>query len=124
MPTEAEMRRIRMYKAQRRIRGVDVTYQTDSGEIPLRVIRGDTKTSVEDGQSRVKIRSSVDDFLILLSELTIDEEQVWPLAGHKIVMEDESVYEVVQELAGEPAWRWSGTEKVVLRIHTDLVSGK
>lgn len=123
MATAAEMRRIRMFKAQRRIRGINVTYRVGESEIPIRVVPGNTRTTIEDGQSRVRLRSSVDDFLILLSDLEIDDEQFYPIAGHEIAMEDGSVYEVLQELAGEPAWRWSGTEKVVVRVHTQLVLG-
>lgn len=123
MVSRAEQQRVRQFKAQRTLHGIAVTYDTGSEELSITVLPGSTRTTVEDSQTGVQLRSAVDDFLILASDLVVDDVQIYPRAGHEITRSDGAVYRVVPQLAGEPAWRWSGNEKQIMRVHTQLVLG-
>lgn len=124
MATAAEKLRERTYKANRAHRGINILYSRNDDSVALVALPGSTRTTIEDSETRIQLRSNVWDFLILASELVIDDVQIYPRAGDEITMiDDGSVYRVIRELAGEPCWRWSGNVKVVMRIHTDLLSG-
>lgn len=99
-------------------------YSRGGDSVQLVVIAGRTPTTVEDSDTRVRLKSYVRDYLILPEDLTFDEGDTtfFPKAGDEIV-DGDATYEVVAIQSGEPAWVWHDQEKEVIRVHTQLSAG-
>lgn len=125
MPLNSTQRsRRQAFISSRRLRGVDVIYTQGADDVPLTAIPAQTNTTVEDSSTRQRLRSSVRDYLILPEDLVdADDVQIYPEPGD-LITEGDTVYEVPQELAGEPCWRWDDEQtKQVFRVHTQLYAG-
>lgn len=99
-------------------------YSRGGDSVPLVVMAGRTRNTVENSDTRVQLKEEIRDYLILPEELTFDDGETtfWPKAGDEIV-DGDATYEVAAIQNGEPAWAWHDQEKEVIRIHTQLVAG-
>ena len=60
------------------------------------------------------------DYLILVADLAAGGITGEPTPGDLIIEADDRTFEV-QDIAGEPCWRWSDPYHKTLRIHTKAV---
>ena len=87
----------------------------DSAEVPATI--GKTVFKVADDYGRFQYIKSRD-YLISTSDLVLNNTLILPEPGDEIV-EDGFVYEVMAP-NNEPEWRYSGSYRNTLRIHTKL----
>lgn len=101
------------YKAARSISGVSVVYTQGATSLTLRCVPGQTQFSAETADGYVNYSNS-DDFLFLVSELTVT-----PRAGDTIVRS--GVTYTVLSMGSDAQYRYSDQEKAIIRIHTRKV---
>jgi hypothetical protein len=94
-----------------------VLYRRGNDTAEVSVTIGKTVFRVEDEYGRV-VRYESRDFLIMASELILNESVVLPERGDEII-DDGFVYEVMAP-ANEPEWRYSDSFRNTLRIHSKL----
>ena len=76
-----------------------------------------------DDQHGVAMKLETRDYLIETEDLIINGAATLPMAGDKIwEVAADSMYEVMNT-PGEPCWRYSGTSRGTLRVHTKSVHG-
>lgn len=64
------------------------------------------------------------DYLIRASDLHLRGQPILPVAGDRLLEEQDGCYYVYEVMApgGEPCWRWSDPYRETLRIHTKQVA--
>lgn len=110
-------------RTNRSIAGVPVTYSRTAGSVVLTVTPGRSESEATDDQgSATRVRSR--DYLIDAATLVIGGSAVEPRPGDRITEGSTtaggSVYEV-DNMPGEPCWRWSDTGRTTYRVHTKYI---
>lgn len=109
--------------AARQAASADITYRRGESETELTAIVGRTPFE-QVNESGVVTRFESRDYLIIATELVIDDEQTLPAIGdqiREIVGNEVQVYKVL-EMGGQPHWRYSDQFRTTLRVHTKHVS--
>ena len=97
----------------------DVLYVRAASSATVRAKFGQRAIEVDDGNG-IFTRIESWDFIILRSELLLDDVPITPSVGDKILFGDQGtavVYEVISP-AGLPASQWSDHLQLAYRIHT------
>lgn len=103
----------------RGVAGHEVTYQ--QGEITLEEITavpGQQPAQFTEVES-LGTNSRWRDYLIQASDLVHEETALEPTPGDRIT-DGGDIYEV-QDIPGEPCWRWSDPHRQTFRIHTKYI---
>lgn len=109
----------RLHARRKAHMGRTVTYRRGEDSVEVTATVGETAFRLSDGYA-AEIVVRMRDYLITAADLVLDDAQVEPQAGDRIV-EGTAVYEVMGPGNGEPEWRWSGPDGTTLRIHTKHV---
>lgn len=102
-----------------------ITYHSGATEIEVPdAVLGKSVYESQDAAG-VTVRSNHVDWLIAPGRLVIDDSQVEPQPGDKIVHTSGSTtrtYQVVP-MGTDPCWRWSGPSHDRIRIHVQEIAG-
>jgi hypothetical protein len=100
-----------------------VVYRRGAEEVTVQATIGRTLLKLDDGYGGVRMEWTDRDFLIHAADLVLGTATVLPERGDTVretVGSQTFVYEVMAP-GKEPAWRWSGVYRKLLRIHTKQV---
>lgn len=104
--------------------GRTVTYCRGAGTVSLTATVGRTLMRLADGQGGTFVEWTDRDYLFPAADLILSGSLTEPARGDQIRDTDEAgnvvVYEVLAP-GGEPPWRYSDPQGVMLRVHTKLV---
>lgn len=109
------------YESLREAAGVAVRYRRGDESVELIVVRGNSRYEIADN-SGMMVNKDVLDFIILTSELVLDDENVLPMAGDRIEeLDSGAVHELMQPSPSETLWRYSDRNRSRVRVHTRTV---
>jgi len=120
MTTPAERAVLNMHRAQRRTYGKTVTYRRGIQEVELTAVLGESEFPRTDSEGLTTEEIS-QDFILMVSELILDEVAVEPEPGDQIEVDGFGTFAVRSPGGSEPAWRFSDPTRKLYRIHTQEV---
>lgn len=103
--------------------GHAIEYRRGGSSVALTAIHGRTLLKLSDDYGGVKMEHTDRDYLIASADLVLSGNPVLPQKGDVIAEEEDGTTYVYEVLAppGEPPWRWSGADRVLMRVHVKLV---
>lgn len=94
-----------------------VTYRRGIDEVTLQATLGESEFPRESTEG-LTTEDRTQDFLILASDLVLSAVTVTPEPGDQIELTGMGTFEVTSPGGSEPAWRYSGPHRLMLRIHS------
>ena len=94
-----------------------VTYRRGIDEVTVQATLGESEFPRESSEG-LTTEDRTQDFLILTSDLVFSAVTITPEPGDEIELTDVGTFEVTSPGGSEPAWRFSGPHRLLLRIHT------
>ncbi|WLD11882.1 hypothetical protein [Planctellipticum variicoloris] len=105
------------FKTLRRLAGTDVTYDLGTGfSLTLRVVRD--RSTVASEQDEVEESWTACDWLLLASELVVDDVMFRPEPGHEIQVGGE-IYAALPDQ--DACFGYEDPGRAVIRLHTKLI---